>query len=73
MTATRVTVQVTVSARTPRDLGQMFAAILDLCDDHHLDANEVVISTQCVWEYKGDDPATDTEWFDVTITGPVLP
>ena len=71
MTATNVTVQVTVTARTPRDLGQMFAAILDLCDDHHLDAAEVAISTQCVWDYS--DPGPPSEWFDITITGPVLP
>jgi len=71
MTATRVTVQVTVCARTPRDLGQMFAAILDLCEDHHLDAAELAISTHCVCEYS--DPAGSSEWFDITITGPVLP
>jgi hypothetical protein len=71
MTATNVTVQVTVTARTPRDLGQMFAAILDLCDDHHLDAGQIAGSWQCVWEYGQEGPCT--EWFDVTITGPVLP
>jgi hypothetical protein len=71
MTATRVTVQVTVTARTPRDLGQMFAAILDLCDEHHLDKADIAGSWQPVWEYSGDGPST--EWFDVTITGPVLP